>query len=920
MKKPPVKSIRHKAEKRVHIPSGEEAGYEAASAVVQKKTEAKFPKNPIVHRGQDPELYWLNKYGEANDGTPLTVDLRSLYRHEHIAPEALIKGLYRIVATEDRQQPDLAFSVNELFGNIISHEELEKVSDYYTHSDGWTNRLIQGDSLLVMTSLLEREGMAEQVQCIYIDPPYGIKYGSNWQIKLNNRTVRDADDESLSGEPEQIKAFRDTWELGIHSYLSYLRDRLLVAKELLHPSGSCFVQISDENVHLVRCLMDEVFGSENFCAAIKFFKTTSQTSKYLPQTADYALWYARDIEKLKFRPLYFDKDVFESANVGYDWIEDNGRRRPLAATEKRNPAFLESAKARICALDNLTSQSGGPTTTFAYSFMGEEFKPSSGGWKTNIEGMRALEKAGRLAVKGSRLRYVRYFEDFPVTPISDVWMDVATGGFVSEKLYTVQTNTRAVQRCILMTTDPGDLVLDPTCGSGTTAYVAEQWGRRWITIDTSRIALNIAKTRLMTATFPFYTLYDSEEGQKAALEKGRGGTPVPPVAEGSNAQERRSRSDAPYRSAPHGCDVRYGFVYKKVPHITLKSIANNEPPVEETLYDQPIEDKKRLRVAGPFTVETLQNYEPISPEELSRQREDVEELAGFEDTVFEHLKSAGIKTGDKAANAVFTRIERLSSAELHAEGYYGTNGGEKKAYLHIGPKFGTVSKQAVSEAIKACRDKRDGDWLLILGFAFESGITELSRNFGNFQVSIVRMHDDLLQEGLLKRDKKAASFVTIGEPDIRLNVVAGGGDPGRPASAIHPAGVTAPGYSTATVEIVGLDIYDPIRDEVKSRDVHDINYWMLDDNYDGSNFVVRQVFFCGGDEDEFEDWKKGLSNVALASSKKKAEQTLKIEIDDQAFRDAYGHKSRTFSVKKGQKIAVRVISQFGEETTKVLSA
>ncbi len=418
----------------------------------------------------------------------------------------------------------------------------------------------------------------------------------------------------------------------------------------------------------------------------------------------------------------------------------------------------------------------------------------------------------------------------------------------------------------------------------------------------------------MTATFPFYTLYDSEEGQKAALEKGRGGTPVPPVAEGSNAQERRSRSDAPYRSAPHGCDVRYGFVYKKVPHTTLKSIANNEPPVEETLYDQPIEDKKRLRVAGPFTVETLQNYEPISPEELARQREDVEELAGFEDTVFEHLKSAGIKTGDKAANAVFTRIERLSSAELHAEGYYGTNGGEKKAYLHIGPKFGTVGKQAVTEAIKACRDKRDADWLLILGFAFESGITELSRSFGNFQVSIVRMHDDLLQEGLLKRDKKAASFVTIGEPDIRLNVV---------EAAVSAAGSkTAPDTdaTTATVEIVGLDIYDPIRDEVKSRDVHDINYWMLDDNYDGSNFVVRQVFFCGGDKEEFDDWKKGLSNLAVVSSKKKAEQTLKIEIDDEAFANAYGHKSRPFPIKKSQKIAVRVISQFGEETTKVLTA
>src|SRR5881396_1119874 len=307
MKKPPVKSIRHKAQKRVHIPSGEEAGYEAASPLVQAKDEAEFPKNPIVHRGQDPELCWLNKYGETNDGSPLIVDLRSLYRHEHIAPEALIKGLYRIVATDDRQQPDLAFSVNELFGNIISHEELEKVSDYYTHSDGWTNRLIQGDSLLVMTSLLEREGMAEQVQCIYIDPPYGIKYGSNWQIKLNNRTVRDADDESLSGEPEQIKAFRDTWELGIHSYLSYLRDRLLVAKELLHPSGSCFVQISDENVHLVRNLMDEVFGSENFMSLISFKKTGSLDTKTLSTVVDYIIWYARNAESVKYRPIFTER-------------------------------------------------------------------------------------------------------------------------------------------------------------------------------------------------------------------------------------------------------------------------------------------------------------------------------------------------------------------------------------------------------------------------------------------------------------------------------------------------------------------------------------------------------------------------------------------------------------------------------------
>jgi adenine-specific DNA-methyltransferase len=435
-----------------------------------------------------------------------------------------------------------------------------------------------------------------------------------------------------------------------------------------------------------------------------------------------------------------------------------------------------------------------------------------------------------------------------------------------------------------MTTDPGDLVLDPTCGSGTTAYVAEQWGRRWITTDTSRIALNIAKTRLMTATFPYYQLYDQQN-----------------------------------------CDLRQGFIYKKVPHLTLASIARSEPPVEETLYDQPLEDKKRLRVAGPFTVETLQSYEPISPEELARQRTEDKELGNFEDLIFAHLKSAGVKTGVKEENAVFVRIDRLANSALHAEGWYpavkaegrskkeeGKAEGmvEKKAYLHIGPKFGTVSKQAVTEAIKACRDKRDGDWLLILGFAFESGITELSRSFGNFQVSIVRMHDDLLQQGLLKKDKKAASFVTIGEPDIRLTI-----EP-KPLATPHKGTDDEP--CQGTVKIAGLDIYDPIKDEVKSRDVHDIAYWMVDDDYDGSNFVVRQVFFCGGDKDEFDEWKKGLNDLAKAATKRKAEQTLKIEIDDEAFSRVYGHQSRPFAVKRGQKIAVRVISQFGEETTKVL--
>ena len=357
------------------------------------------------------------------------------------------------------------------------------------------------------------------------------------------------------------------------------------------------------------------------------------------------------------------------------------------------------------------------------------------------------------------------------------------------------------------------------------------------------------------------------------------------------------------------CDLRQGFRYKKVPHITLGSIANGEPPAEETLYDQPEEDKKRLRIAGPFTVETLQNYDPIPPNAVTAARKSDAELGKFEDVVFEHLKSAGVKTGDKKQNAVFHRIDRLADADLHAEGFYNTADGEAKAYLHIGPKFGTISRQAVNKAVKTCRRRGDADWLIILGFSFESDIVSQSvtSSQGQFQVSKVRMHDDLLQEGLLKKDKKAASFVTIGEPDIDLIM-----------SVVEPAEGEVGGMFTQVV-IKGLDIYDPIKDEVKSRDIHDIAYWMVDTDYDGANFIVRQAFFCGGDKKEFAQWRKGLDQLAKLKAKKKAEKTLKIEIDEEAFDRVYGHESHPFRVKDGQEIAVRVISQFGEETTKVLS-
>ena len=859
----PVDALFHKADARVFIPSREEAGQEDA-ALQGRPTVKAVPLNPVTTRGQDPELYWLHKYGPDDRQHRLDVDIRSLYRHEHVEPEALIARLYRLRAREDRQNE---LFVNELHGNPLALDELDKPASYYRRHDTWRNRLIQGDSLLVMTSLLEREGMAGAVQCIYIDPPYGIKYGSNWQMRLNDRNVKDGADENLSGEPEVIKAFRDTWELGIHSYLSYLRDRLLVARELLSASGSCFVQISDENVHLVRCLMDEVFGSENFVSLIAYKKTTSASGALLATVYDYIVWYARDKGSLKYRALYSEKVAGEAGASQYTWVEyQDGSRANLGS--RAFEADLPEG-ARRFAHDNITSQrpaQGGDLREFI--FEGKRYQPGKGTFKTDYGGLSKLASQRRLMGLGSTLRFVRYLDDFPCFPITNVWDDTVTSGFSDAKLYVVQTHPTAVARCILMTTDPGDLVLDPTCGSGTTARVAEQWGRRWITSDTSRIALNIAKTRLMMATYPWYKLADA-------------------------------RSE----------DIRHGFVYKTVPHVTLKSIANAEPPDTETLYDQPEVDKKKLRVAGPFTVETLQSFEPLAPEAIAAANVAHDGVQRFTERVFEHLKHAGIKNGLKNETAVFNRVDAISgtiedAGALHAEGWYGSAGGERKAYFHIGPQFGTVSRKAVNDAILACRRRADADWLVILGFGFESDVDNRSVTLkvGSFEVTKVRMHDDLMQDGLIKKDKKAASFVTIGEPDIgRVDIALADGCPG------------------VVLEIRGLDLYDPIADEVKPRNAADIAYWMVDDDYDGANFVARQVFFCGGDRDEFDKFKAGLSKLSQDSTRARAERTLRIEIDDEAFERVYGLRSHPIAAVRGRRVAVRVISQFGEESTKVLT-
>ena len=865
----PVGAIKHDNEHRASIPTTELAGEESLVAETMSP-EGQYKQ--FMHdfdRGRDPELYWLGKYendDEANQLPDLKVDTRSLYRHEEIRPEMLINQLYTLKADEK------AANMASLFGNklpkTVYEDELQRITEYYQHNADWRNRLIQGDSLLVMNSLLQREGMAGRVQMIYIDPPYGIKYGSNWQMRLNNRDVKD-NDESLTGEPEMIKAFRDTWELGIHSYLSYLRDRLVLARELLTESDSCFVQISDENVHLVRCLMDEVFGSENFVSQIFYKKTSGAGSPgeliTVPSVGDYIIWYAKDKTIYKFRALFIEKDYEEDGNL-YKKIElENGERFPIANLERQNQTVFDykkrPRKSRVYRLDNLTSQAGSDNARFPIVFNGKEFKISSGSWKTSKEGIQRLINKRRIeeTINGN-LAYIRYFDDFPYMRLTQLWTDTTVGGFNEQKLYVVQSNTKPIQRCMLMTTDPGDLVLDPTCGSGTTAYVAEQWGRRWITIDTSRIALNIAKKRLAIAVFPYYELFDKENG-----------------------------------------NIRQGFVYKTVPHITLKSLANDLEPDEEILYDQPMVDKKKIRVSGPFTVETLQSFNVVNPDAIGVDEQN--ETEDFQERVFAHLKSSGIRNGAKNEQAIFYNIETVANPYLHAKGYYkDAEGKERLAYFHIGPKFGSVSKRAVSEALKEFRGialNEGASWLCVLGFSFEDNINEKDYNLGSFVVSKVRMHDDLMQDGLLKKDKGAGAFITIGEPDIAI--------------------IEDEGGKTVHVEIQGLDIYDPIKDIVKPRSVEDIAYWEIDNDYDGEQFVVRGLHFCGGTKKEFDTWKKGLQSVAPKATKKKAETTLRLQLNEELWDTLYGFKSHPIEKRQGRKIAVRVISQFGEESTKVLT-
>jgi len=800
-----------------------------------------------------------------------------VYIQEKIHPQAIIDDLLAHSARPpgSRFAEQAAAYQLELFADFNGGPvEFEQKVDFYHHEQNWSNRLILGDSLLVMTSLAEKEGLKGKVQTIYFDPPYGIKFGSNWQVSTRKRDVKDGKAEDATRQPEQVRAFRDTWKLGIHSYLAYLRDRLVVARDLLTETGSVFVQIGDENVHLVRCVLDEVFGSENFCSVISFVTTGGVKQDLLASRCDNLLWYAKERDLVKYRRLYTDKDFAKGTAATFTWLEfSDGTRRGMTAQERRSPEGISSA-ARVYRPSNITTQ-GNPVLDFTY-----EGKSYCAPWKTTIPGMTKLGWALRLHVASNSLSYVNYIEDFPVSEVTNLWADTFLGSFAEDKVYVVQTSQKTIERCILMTTDPGDLVLDPTCGSGTTAYVAEQWGRRWITCDTSRVALALARTRLMAAKYPYYLLADSPEGIKKEAElTGK----IPPEYKTEN-------------------DIRKGFVYKRVPHVTLKSIANNPDIKEgmareqiyaaisrhadtETLYDQPYEDNKRVRVCGPFSVESLSPHRVLSTADENQDGTVTEQEArkqqDFATMILDNLKKAGVQNTRKNERLSFNRLDPYAGAWLHAAGEYtDADGKARRVAVSMGPEHGTVGPQQVKEAAKEAVQGVGFDMLIVCGFAFDPHVAEEVKRYGKLTVLPAKMNPDLaMGDELLKKTGAGNLFMVFGEPDVDIKKQKNG---------------------QIVAEIKGVDVYDPTTGQIRSASTDDIACWFIDTDYNGESFFVRHAYFTGAEEPY-----------------DKLKRALRADIDEAAWSSLYSTVSRPFDKPESGKIAVKVINHYGDEVLKV---
>jgi adenine-specific DNA-methyltransferase len=863
-----VRATTHPGDTRPNIPTAELESF--ARPEEKRPAIVRYPRDTTL----DPQLVWKGK--DEQDAADLAVPAVPIYIGETIDPLSLVEELR--AESEGRQ-------TEEQLGFFAPYTDLtfsEKV-EFYRHPGKWANRMILGDSLLVMTSLAEKEGLKGQVQTIYIDPPYGIKFGSNWQVSTRKRDVKDGKDTDLTRQPEQVRAYRDTWELGVHSYLAYLRDRLTAARELLTASGSVFVQIGDENVHLVRSLLDETFGADNSCGLITFKKTSAVGSfaggtNVLPATADYILWYARDRAAVKYRPIFLQKDTTGAGGEAYRTVETlDGTRRPATSAELDAGRSPEGRLMRAGPITSITVREAA-TTVFPVEFEGRVFLPSgTRGWSTNKDGMRRLALARRLMATGGSLAFARYLEDFPVFPLTNLWNDTQSGSAM-EKIYAVQTNTKVVDRCLLMTTDPGDLVLDPTCGSGTTAYVAEQWGRRWITVDTSRVALALARSRLMAAKYPWYILADSEAGIRKEAEL-TGQVPPSPLPATSN-------------------DVRRGFVYKRVPHVTLKSIAQNPDIHEgmsraaidtavavhaetETLFDQPYEDAKIVRVSGPFTVESLSPHRVMvdGPEDAEAAEDALPVDAGaFVTSILDNLRRAGVQNTKRAERLEFARLDHYPGVWVQGVGEYGENGSTKTVAIAIGPEFGTVGPELIRDAAKEA--VKFADLLVVCGFAFDPLAGEEASSLGRLTILQARMNPDLaMGDELLKKTGTGNLFMVFGEPDIDVRPT----DDGR-----------------ITVEIRGLDVYDPTTGAVRSSSVDDIAAWFLDTNYDGDAFFVRHAYFTGAD-DPYD----------------KLRRALRADISDEAWATVNSTVSRPFPRPKTGKVAVKVINHYGDEVMKV---
>ena len=785
----------------------------------------------------DPQLQWAGK----TEGLSFDVDTVSLHVHERIDPLTIIEAVKKKEATEQQ-------SLFHYFESKENNPPIREAIEFYKHSQGWSNRLIAGDSLLVMNSLLEKEGMAGKIQMIYIDPPYGIKYGSNFQPFINKKEVQDGKDEDLTQEPETVKAFRDTWELGIHSYLTYLRNRIKLARELLAESGSCFVQINDQNIHHVREIMDEVFGAQNFVSQIFFRKTSGAGSPseliQLASVGDYLLWYAKDFGKKKFNRLYAPKGILEGSAEAYRLVKlPDGNTRPLTKEELSNPKLI-GTNWRIFRVDNMTSQTGGETTQFPVVLNGKEYRPKKGGWKTNREGMDNLIKAGRIHAGDTSIGYIRYLDDFPAIQINNIWNDTAISGS-SSKIYVVQTNQKVIDRCILLTTDPSDLILDITCGSGTTAQAAEQWGRRWITCDTSRVAITLAKQRIMTAEFDYYKLLYPKDG------------------------------------------VESGFVYTSIPHVTLKSIANNEPSSKETLYDQPVEDKSKVRVAGPFTVEAVPSQRVRSFEEVEKTTQEADvsisrsgETLRQEEWISE-MQSSGIR-GKGGQILEFARIEILGGTRwVHAEAQ--TKDG-KTAVISFGPEYAPLEQRQVELAIEEAQQLVPKPKLVIFAsFQFDpeaaKDIDELK--WPGVDVLKAQMNTDMLTADLKKKKASNESFWLIGQPDIEVKKQG----------------------KKYIVTVNGFDYYNTKTGEIESGDSSKIAMWELDTDYDGRSLYPRQVFFPMAGSDE--GWSKLAKN-------------LKAQIDEERIENYRGNTSLPFKLGKHEQVAVKIIDDRGIESLKII--